>query len=792
MKKVFNLSLVLRNTRVNHVLFLSTITILFFCCLFLLKGKNFTSTVNAAAFPGFTPSQILKIYNLPANGGAGKTIAVIDSYHYSNLENDLSHFDSQLGVASCTIANGCLNITWPGKTSGTPEPPVPAAGSANAIWEEETTLDVEWAHAIAPQAKILLVETPDASVSNLMAGVDLARSTSGVVSISMSWGATEDAAEQSVIGSHFPPAAGISYFAATGDCGGEPVAGGPEWPSVISTVTAIGGTTLNVDSAGNFNAENAWGGHAAGTKCNGQSNPSYGSGGGISQYIVQPSYQSTYGLSGSKRSVPDVSANGDPATGYTIYFNGAMTVIGGTSASTPVWAAINTLASSNMTNDLLYTNAKSDYVGYYYDITLGVNGNCTTCSAKNGYDLVTGLGSPRNVPQNSPRSIACRTSGGTCTLSTTVPQCTAPLTNNTSDLSCGNPNSVVCCISGSSSTSPSSSPSNGPSSPPGPSNPPGSSGGPSPSGTGAFPTTIPGKCPPDTDTHTYSQVDPNGIHCYSHNPGLGFNTFDSGHYTCGPVLCPGENTSGLYPGHTCIVKEPDGNCYAGYGVSGFDDVNTYGGKDYCQRDASTPVTCPSPMDLYMHVKDANGTGVGNIQLQVEYADRGSNLGQIVQVTTNGQGDAVLSGKVYDGDHFTITPLDTTHTYGPATFGNKSNLGHEEMNTVWSCGMQSSPCTFTQLPPGTSVTPPTTADCFSCQTQSAANTWVCTDASHTNSQCATADLGSPMVCTQCQNNNNGGSGTITTSTAPPNIFIYSPDLTTTFIIFGVLAAIAIFL
>jgi len=159
------------------------ITVSFFLVLFFLISP-FTQ-VNAAtvqpavssALPGYTPLQIQQAYNIPPNGGNG-TIAIIEAYHYANLENDLAQFNSQFNITPCTRNNGCLTVIWPGQSTGTIEPSAPPPTEAS--WSEETMVDVEWAHAIAPLANLVLVETDLHSDPLLMNAVDLARSTSGV------------------------------------------------------------------------------------------------------------------------------------------------------------------------------------------------------------------------------------------------------------------------------------------------------------------------------------------------------------------------------------------------------------------------------------------------------------------------------------------------------------------------------------------------------------------------------------------------------------------------------------
>jgi subtilase family serine protease len=304
--------------------------------------------------PGFSPASIKAAYNLPATGGAGATIAIVDAYDNPRAESDLNTFSTQFGLPSCTTGNGCFKkVTM-----------MPRLRS-NQGWALEESLDVQWAHAIAPSAKILLVEAKSASGNDLLAAVDYARAQPGVVAVSMSWGGNEFAGE-AAYDSHFTGTP--AFFASSGDSGA-----GVSWPAVSANVVGVGGTTLT------STAETAWS----------------GSGGGVSSYVSKPSYQS--GIVGTMRSVPDVSYDADPNTGFPVYdsygyqgFSGWF-LVGGTSAGAPQWAAIHAIGHT-ATNSTLYADAAvpATYAAKFRDIISGSNG----LPAGVGYDLVTGLGSP--------------------------------------------------------------------------------------------------------------------------------------------------------------------------------------------------------------------------------------------------------------------------------------------------------------------------------------------------------------------------------------------------------------
>lgn len=317
---------------------------------------------------GLTPDVVRAAYNLPASSGRG-TIAIIDAYDDPTIEEDLATFNKQFGLATCTTAKGCFEKH---KMDATIKP--------NTGWAEETALDVEWAHAIAPKAKILLVEAKTASLANLLNAVDYARGRSEVVAVSMSWGSREFSSESNY-DTRFASSTAV-FFASSGDNGN-----GVSWPAVSTNVIGVGGTTLHLDGNGSVKSEVAWS----------------GSGGGLSKYEAAPGFQIAYQVphANGKRAVPDVSYNADPNTGYSVYTTTAPAgqkgwiVVGGTSAAAPQWAAIRAM-SSTVTSDKLYKRAASSkYTSYFRDITSGSNGSCLIfCIADPQYDYVTGLGSP--------------------------------------------------------------------------------------------------------------------------------------------------------------------------------------------------------------------------------------------------------------------------------------------------------------------------------------------------------------------------------------------------------------
>jgi hypothetical protein len=339
---------------------------------------------SSSAAVGLTPSTIRQAYGINAvtfgsvtGNGTGQTIAIVDAYNDPYIAADLQTFDTTFGLSATTL-------TVEGQT-GTSSLPSNAPSQGDS-WAVETALDVEWAHAVAPGAKILLIEASSSSMSDLMTAVNTARNSTGVSVVSMSWGGSEFSGESSYDSYFTTPSGhnGVTFIASSGDSGA-----GVEYPAASVDVLAVGGTTLTT-SGGTYVSESAWS----------------GSGGGISSYELQPAYQTgVVTQSSTKRTVPDVAADADPNSGVAIvdsYDFGASSPwiqVGGTSLSAPIWAGViaiadqgrvvnsqTTLDGATQTLPKLYALPAADF----HDITTGSNGY----AAGPGYDLVTGRGSP--------------------------------------------------------------------------------------------------------------------------------------------------------------------------------------------------------------------------------------------------------------------------------------------------------------------------------------------------------------------------------------------------------------
>lgn len=319
---------------------------------------------NASTSPtGLSPATIKSAYNFSTSStaGAGQTIAIVDAYNDPSAESDLGVFSSTFGLPACTTANGCFQKV--NQTGGTKYP------RTDSGWALEISLDVQWAHAIAPGAKILLVEASSNSFANLLAAEDYAKTHAQYVS--NSWGGSESSGESSY-DSHFAQS-GVSFFVSSGDAGLP-----AEYPSASPNVISVGGTTLHF-SGGTFTSETGWS----------------SGGGGCSAYETATSAQSGFSgyaqvNCGGKRATPDVSLDADPASGVSVYdttkYQGqaGWFTVGGTSASSPMWAARSADAGVVVNSAYVYGNSIT-----YRDITSGNNG--APCLV--GYDLCTGRGS---------------------------------------------------------------------------------------------------------------------------------------------------------------------------------------------------------------------------------------------------------------------------------------------------------------------------------------------------------------------------------------------------------------
>jgi len=327
---------------------------------------------NAGTLPsGYGPSQFLTGYNLTGSAPGSATIAIVDAYDQPNIKSDLDTYNKTYGLPAFPSCGGSVNTSCFQKVDqrgGTSYP------RADAGWGLEISLDVEIAHAVCQNCKILLVEADSNSFANLLSAVDTARNLGANV-ISNSYGGSEFSGQTSY-DSHFN-IPGVAVTVSSGDSGY-----GVEYPAASQYVTAVGGTTLNL-SGNTYVSESAWN----------------GSGSGCSGYDPKPAWQHDTGC--LMRTVADVSADANPNTGAAVYdslrYQGrkGWYQVGGTSLSSPLVAAVYAL-SGNYDLSHVYGSASN-----LHDVTTGSNGTCGgsyLCTAKSGYDGPTGLGTPNGPP----------------------------------------------------------------------------------------------------------------------------------------------------------------------------------------------------------------------------------------------------------------------------------------------------------------------------------------------------------------------------------------------------------
>ncbi len=319
---------------------------------------------------GYGPTQFHTAYNLPTTSGTAQTIAIVDAYDDPTAESDLATYDSQYLLPACTTANGCF--TKVNQNGGTSYP------RADQGWALEISLDVQTAHEICQNCRIVLVEAKSNSMSNLLAAEDEAFKLGANV-ISNSYGGSESSSD-TTYDAHFKHP-GVAITASSGDSGY-----GVEYPAASQYVTAVGGTTLNLTSSGAYAGETAW--SSAGSGC--------------SAYDPKPTWQADTGC--ANRTVADVSADADPNTGAAVYdsygYQGqkGWFQVGGTSLAAPLIAGVYALAGN--AGSTTYGSYPYSHTSSLHDVTSGSNGSCGgsyLCTAGPGYDGPTGLGTPNGT-----------------------------------------------------------------------------------------------------------------------------------------------------------------------------------------------------------------------------------------------------------------------------------------------------------------------------------------------------------------------------------------------------------
>ncbi|MGD0074086.1 MAG: S53 family peptidase, partial [Candidatus Binataceae bacterium] len=302
--------------------------------------------------------------------GGSKVIAIVDAFHDPTAAMDLQRFSKQFGLPkakfSVVFATGLRPIVDP--TGG---------------WELEESLDIEWVHAMAPDAKIFLVEARSNTLGDLLQAENVASklvATHGGGEVENGWGGTEFFGE-SYFDSHFAKNK-VVYVAAAGD------SPGTEYPASSPNVVAAGGTSISRDTlTGSFLGESAW----------------QLTGGGPSAFEAIPSYQSVISsIVGPARGTPDISLDADPNSGAWVYDSNptggvkGWFIVGGTSLSSAaltgiINAAGNFYTSTNAELTVVYSNLGN--ASDFRDIIAGTCGPYLGYSAVVGWDFCTGVGS---------------------------------------------------------------------------------------------------------------------------------------------------------------------------------------------------------------------------------------------------------------------------------------------------------------------------------------------------------------------------------------------------------------
>ena len=314
---------------------------------------------------GYSPAQLKAAYGLTGLD-ATTPIAVVDAYAHPNAAADLAVYRTQFGL-------GTANLTQYGQ-NGTSALP-----AANTGWGQEQMLDLEMVSAICPSCPIIYVGATSASFTDLGTAVNTAVAKGAKV-VSNSYGGSESSSETSIQSTYFTHP-GVAITVSSGDSGY-----GAASPAAFNTVTAVGGTSLVLNADGTRQSETVWS----------------GAGSGCSAYIAKPAWQ--HDTSCARRTISDVSAVADPATGVAVYDSYGSTgganwyVFGGTSVAAPIIGGSYGLSgvTAGTPASIAYANP-----GALFDVVSGSNTRrCRAgylCSAVTGYDGPTGLGTPNGI-----------------------------------------------------------------------------------------------------------------------------------------------------------------------------------------------------------------------------------------------------------------------------------------------------------------------------------------------------------------------------------------------------------
>jgi len=358
--------------------------------IFLPSDRSAAATGPYGKFE--TPASLACVYGLTAKTDGcnpetltnvattgSKIVAIVDAYDYPTAAADLAVFSKRFGLPAVIAANFAV-VYATGK-----KPQMDPTGG----WEVEEALDIDMAHALAPNAKIVLVEAKTNSGNDMLMAERAAAqlvAAAGGGEVSNSWASSETPDEANYEG--FFKGDGVVFFAAAGD------SPGVAFPAVLPNVVSVGGTTIDRTQSGDYETQTSW---------------STG-GGGISAYLPTPAYQAgVTAIVGQHRGTPDIAMNANVASGVWLYdstpYNGAApnwTIVGGTSVASPLAAALTnssgTFAASTEAElrDIYHELGRPTY---FFDIRQGSCANAVSYNVSVGYDLCTGVGAPLALPE---------------------------------------------------------------------------------------------------------------------------------------------------------------------------------------------------------------------------------------------------------------------------------------------------------------------------------------------------------------------------------------------------------
>jgi subtilase family serine protease len=336
-------------------------------CFSVYRAVSETASRSAASSPA-TPADIRAAYHLSASAGAGQVVGIVDAQDDPKAESDLAKFRSTNGLPPCTTANGCFRkVNQRGQAKPLPQ--------GDEGWGLEISLDLDAVSSACPACNILLVEGDSPELSDLGLAVNTAVRLGAKV-VSNSYGTTEFGG-MAAYGHKYYTHSSVPIVVSSGDDSFGPA----QFPAVLDNVIAVGGTSLR---------------RAAGTTRGWNEKVWDGAGSGCSAYIAKPTWQKdTHCL---MRTVADVSADADPATGLLVrdsYGFPGVVQVGGTSLSAPLIAAM--IAAAGNTTSVHNASGLYAHPRAFNDVVEGSNGFCGgdyLCTGRPGYDAPTGVGTP--------------------------------------------------------------------------------------------------------------------------------------------------------------------------------------------------------------------------------------------------------------------------------------------------------------------------------------------------------------------------------------------------------------